>query len=118
MTKVFEPLWKRIKIVNAAVVGDENPHVAFDITVDDTVVAHALEWLKADLELVTEDCHLDVNSEYRYAVATALGDDREYYDEASDDARSGVFEDISNIVLEKLIIIMRDLRKSRASAAA
>jgi hypothetical protein len=118
MTKVCKPLWKRIKIVNATFVSDENPHIAFDIAVDDTVVAHTLEWLKADPELVTEDRHLDVNSEYRDAVATALGDDREHYDEASDDAHSGVFGDISDIVWEKLITIVRDLRKSKASAAA
>ncbi|HEV7246215.1 MAG TPA: hypothetical protein VGN93_04415 [Shinella sp.] len=116
--ELLAPLWERISIVNATVVTDENLHVAFDIAVDGTAVHSALEWLDADLDLVTEDCNLDVNNEYRDAVAMALGDDRELYDEASDDARSGVLGDIAYMVTEKLVAIARDLRKVNASEAA
>ena len=119
MTKVLKPLWSRIDIVNAAVILDENgPHVAFGIAVDGTVVDSTIEWLDADLRLVTEDCHLDVNNEYRDAVARALGDDRERYDEASDDARSGVLGDIAYMVWEKLVVVVRNLRKPNSSEAA
>lgn len=116
--ELLVPLWERIEIVNAAVVIDENPHVAFDITVDGNVVHDTLEWLDADLRgLVTEDGHLDVNSDYLDAVETALGDDGELYDQASDDARSGVLGDIAYIVQEKLVAFVRELRKSAPEAA-
>jgi hypothetical protein len=117
--ELLAPLWERIEIVNAAVVLDENPHVAFDIAVDGTVVYSTLEWLDADLRLVIEDCHLDVNSEYRGEIAARFSEaERDFYDEASDDARSGILGDIADMVWEKLVVVMRDLRKPNSSQAA
>ncbi|OLP54849.1 hypothetical protein BJF92_13650 [Rhizobium rhizosphaerae] len=119
-TKVepLAPLFARIEIVNAAVVIDENPHVAFDIAVDGNVVHSTLEWLDADRRgLVANDCHLDVSNDYLDAVEAALGDDGELYDQTSDDARSGVLGDIAHIVWEKLVAVVRELKKSAPEAA-
>lgn len=103
VSQELPPLADRISIVNAEFDFDEAIHILFDIAVDGEIVERTLEWLDDDLDLVRQDCHLDVNSCYRESVANALGADKGRYDDISDDARSGVLGDIADVVHKRLV---------------
>lgn len=103
VSQELPPLADRISIVNAAFVNDKAIHILFDIAVDGEIVDRTLEWLDDDLDLLRQDCNLDVNCDYRDRVANALGADRGHYDDISDDARSGVLGDIKDAVHNRLV---------------
>lgn len=109
------PLTDRISIVNAEFVDDDGVHVAFDIAVDGKIVHSTLEWLDGDLNLVREGCHLETDSGYRDAVADGLGDWRRY-EEVSTDAKCGVLGDIAEVVYDKLVDALAEL-KAEGNAA-
>ncbi|MEW9616941.1 hypothetical protein AB3G45_24345 [Shinella sp. S4-D37] len=101
--RVLAPLAERISIVNAKFVADDGVHIAFDVALDGKVVCSTLEWLDGDLNLVREECHIDANPDHESAVARALGDDADEYDERSEDCRRGLLGDIHDIVWRKLV---------------
>lgn len=105
-------LKNRIALANARIVpaADDLPrHVAFDVVVDGKEVCNTLEWLDKDYDLVSQDCHLDVNQDYIDAVADALGSDWESYNDMSDDARCGARSDVAEVVHTKLRDIVVEL---------
>lgn len=110
--RVLPPLEERISIIGAEFVADDGVHIAFDIAIDGKIVHSTLEWLDGDLDLVRNECHLDANRDHESAVARALGDDADEYDERSEDCKRGLLGDIHDIVWRKLVDAHADLKAS------
>lgn len=72
----FAPL-ERILILNARFVEevDMPRHVAFDVAVDRKIIGNSLEWLDDNLDLVREDCHLDINPDVVLMATNIIGSD-------------------------------------------